>query len=142
MSCMRDVRKRAERTDGSFEPLRETVGALTGAGVALPDGVLRQVGGGVFRLRLCNLLHTCVFAAVCALTAALRQLPNSNTQARRAQTHANKHAQLENAEVRWKALKKKILNRREALAALQQAEAVDVRRKSDAFAERVEEYRK
>jgi dynein heavy chain, axonemal len=51
-------------------------------------------------------------------------------------------AQLETAEVRWKGLKKKVLNRREALAALQQAEAVDVRRKSDAFNERVEEYRK
>ena len=44
--------------------------------------------------------------------------------------------------MRWKGLKKKTLNRREALAALQQAEAVDVRRKSDAFNERVEEYRK
>lgn len=64
--------------------------------------------------------------------------------------HAHAHAplaplddpQIENAEARWKGLKKKILNRREALAALQQAEAVDVRRKSDAFNERVEEYRK
>lgn len=43
MSCMRDVRKRSERTDAMFEPLRETVTALQGAGVALPDGVLRQV---------------------------------------------------------------------------------------------------
>ena len=51
-------------------------------------------------------------------------------------------AQLETSDVRWKGLKKKVLNRREALAALQQAEAVDVRRKSDAFNERVEEYRR
>ena len=43
MSCMRDVRKRSDRTDTMFEPLRETVAALQGAGVALPDGVLRQV---------------------------------------------------------------------------------------------------
>jgi dynein heavy chain len=43
---------------------------------------------------------------------------------------------------RWKGLKKKMLNRREQLAALQQAEAVEIRRKSDAFAERVEEFRK
>jgi hypothetical protein len=50
--------------------------------------------------------------------------------------------QLENAEARWKGLKKKILNRREALVALQQTEAVDVRRQGDAFSERVEEYRK
>jgi hypothetical protein len=41
MSCMRDVRKRGERTDTMFEPLRDTVTSLQGAGVALPDGVLR-----------------------------------------------------------------------------------------------------
>jgi hypothetical protein len=35
-----------------------------------------------------------------------------------------------------------MLNRREQLAGLQQAEAVEIRRKSDAFAERVEEFRK
>jgi hypothetical protein len=46
MSCIRDVRKRSDRTDGMFEPLRETARALQGAGVALPDGVLRQVGWG------------------------------------------------------------------------------------------------
>jgi len=50
--------------------------------------------------------------------------------------------QLENAEYKWKGLKKKMLNRREQLAALQQAEAVEIRRKSDAFAERVEDYRR
>jgi len=44
MSCMRDVRKRSERTEAMFDPLRETVASLHGAGVALPDGVLRQVG--------------------------------------------------------------------------------------------------
>jgi hypothetical protein len=46
------------------------------------------------------------------------------------------------AALQWKALQKKALNRRESLASLQQAEAVEIRRKSDAFAERVEEYRK
>ncbi|GBF97683.1 flagellar outer dynein arm heavy chain beta [Raphidocelis subcapitata] len=91
MATMRDVRKRSERTDAMFEPLRETVSSLAAAGVALPDGVLRQ---------------------------------------------------LESAEARWRGLKKRVLNRREELAALQQAEAVDVRRKSDAFNERVEDYRK
>lgn len=45
MSCMRDVRKRSELTDAMFEPLRQAVTALQGVGVALPDGVLRQVGG-------------------------------------------------------------------------------------------------
>lgn len=45
MSCMRDVRKRAERTDTMFDPLRETVQSLQGVGVVLSDGVLRQVRG-------------------------------------------------------------------------------------------------
>jgi dynein heavy chain len=35
-----------------------------------------------------------------------------------------------------------MLNRREQLASLQQAEAVEIRRKSDAFGEKVEDYRK
>lgn len=91
MSCMRDVRKRTERTDSMFDPLKDTVSVLHAFGVQLNDGVLKQ---------------------------------------------------LENAEFKWKALKKKMLNRREALAPLQQAEAVEIRRKSDAFGERVEEYRK
>jgi dynein heavy chain len=91
MATMRDVRKRSERTDAMFEPLRDAVSSLASAGMALPDGVLRQ---------------------------------------------------LESAEARWRGLKKRVLNRREELAALQQAEAVDVRRKSDAFSERVEDYRK
>jgi hypothetical protein len=45
MTCMRDVRKRADATDAMFEPLRDTVASLAGVGVALPEGVLRQVGG-------------------------------------------------------------------------------------------------
>jgi hypothetical protein len=43
---------------------------------------------------------------------------------------------------RWKGLKKRMLNRREQLAPLQQAEAVEIRRKSDAFGDKVEDYRK
>jgi dynein heavy chain, axonemal len=50
--------------------------------------------------------------------------------------------QLENAEFKWKGLKKKMLNRREQLASLQQTEAIEIRRKSDAFNERVDDYRK
>ena len=91
MSCMRDVRKRTDRTDSMFEPLKETVTLLHAFGIQLNDSVLKQ---------------------------------------------------LENAEFKWKGLKKKMLNRREQLAALQQAEAVEIRRKSDAFAERVDDYRK
>eukprot|EP00879_Flechtneria_rotunda_P005416 GHRR01005708.1.p1 GENE.GHRR01005708.1~~GHRR01005708.1.p1 ORF type:complete len:1495 (+),score=578.36 GHRR01005708.1:300-4784(+) len=91
LSCMRDVRKRSDRTDAMFDPLKETSALLHAFGIQLGDNVLKQ---------------------------------------------------LENAEFKWKGLKKKMLNRREQLAALQQAEAVEIRRKSDAFAERVEDYRK
>jgi hypothetical protein len=91
MSCMRDVRKRSERTDAMFEPLKETATLLHTFGIQLNDSVLKQ---------------------------------------------------LENAEFKWKGLKKKMLNRREQMAALQQAEAVEIRRKSDGFAERVDDYRK
>lgn len=91
LSCMRDVRKRSDRTDAMFEPLKETAAMLHAFGIQLGDGVLKQ---------------------------------------------------LENAELKWKGLKKKMLNRREQLAALQQAEAVEIRRQSDAFAERVDDYRK
>jgi dynein heavy chain len=91
LSCMRDVRKRSDRTDAMFEPLKDSAMLLQAVGIQLGDGVLKQ---------------------------------------------------LENAEFKWKGLKKKMLNRREQLAALQQAEAVEIRRKSDAFAERVDDYRK
>lgn len=91
LSCMRDVRKRSDRTDAMFEPLKDSAMLLQAVGIQLGDGVLKQ---------------------------------------------------LENAEFKWKGLKKKMLNRREQLAALQQAEAVEIRRKSEAFAERVDDYRK
>jgi dynein heavy chain len=91
MTCMRDVRKRTERTDGMFEPLRQTVASLTGFGLTLPDTVIQQ---------------------------------------------------LENAEHKWKLLKKKMYTRKEQLTSLQQTEAIEIRRKSDAFGEKVEEYRK
>lgn len=91
MSCMRDIRKRTERTEAMFEPLKDTVAVLQGFGIQLGDQVLQQ---------------------------------------------------LENAEFKWKNLRKKMLNRREQLASLQQAEAIEIRRKSDAFSERVDDFRK
>ena len=50
--------------------------------------------------------------------------------------------QLDNADFTWNLLKKKMYNRREKLASLQQMEAIEIRRKSDAFNERVEAFRK
>ncbi|CAD7696266.1 unnamed protein product [Ostreobium quekettii] len=91
MSCMRDIRKRTDRTDTMFEPLKDTVAALQNFGINLGDQVLKQ---------------------------------------------------LEESPLAWKALKKKMFQRREQLAPLQQAEAIEVRRRSDAFAEKVEDFRK
>ncbi|KAK9866454.1 hypothetical protein WJX84_011662 [Apatococcus fuscideae] len=51
-------------------------------------------------------------------------------------------SKLEEGPLLWRSLKKKMFQRREALAAMQQGEAIDIRRKSDAFGERVEEFRK
>ena len=45
MTCMRDIRKRAERTDNMFEPLKDTVSLLHNFGIQLPDTVLQQVCG-------------------------------------------------------------------------------------------------
>lgn len=45
--------------------------------------------------------------------------------------------QLEEAPLTWKGLKKRMFQRREQLAPLQQFEAIEVRRRSDAFTEKV-----
>ncbi|KAL0038617.1 hypothetical protein WJX79_000048 [Trebouxia sp. C0005] len=91
MSCMRDVRKRSNKTDNMFEPLRDTVSLLTKFSITMTDVVLKQ---------------------------------------------------LEEGPLAWKSLKKKMFQRREILAPLQQAEAIDIRRKSDSFGEKVEDFRK
>ncbi|KAA6419077.1 MAG: flagellar outer dynein arm heavy chain beta [Trebouxia sp. A1-2] len=91
MSCMRDVRKRSDKTDNMFEPLRDTVSLLTKFSITMTDVVLKQ---------------------------------------------------LEEGPLAWKSLKKKMFQRREILAPLQQAEAIDIRRKSDSFGEKVEDFRK
>ncbi|KAK9808985.1 hypothetical protein WJX72_007373 [[Myrmecia] bisecta] len=91
MSCMRDIRKRSDKTDNMFDPLRETVAVLTKFGITMSDTVLKQ---------------------------------------------------LEEGPIAWKSLKKKMFQRREALAPLQQAEAIEIRRKSDAFGDKVEDFRK
>lgn len=91
MTCMRDIRKRSERTDNMFEPLRSTVASLTTFGIQLNETVLDQ---------------------------------------------------LENAEHKWKLLKKKMFSRKEQLTLLQQTEAIEIRRKSDVFGERVDAFRR
>eukprot|EP00232_Nephroselmis_pyriformis_P019075 CAMPEP_0182900652 /NCGR_PEP_ID=MMETSP0034_2-20130328/28990_1 /TAXON_ID=156128 /ORGANISM="Nephroselmis pyriformis, Strain CCMP717" /LENGTH=4527 /DNA_ID=CAMNT_0025034901 /DNA_START=131 /DNA_END=13711 /DNA_ORIENTATION=+ len=43
MGTMRDIRKRADRTDNMFDPLRQTVTLLKKYGIALPDQVLKNL---------------------------------------------------------------------------------------------------
>lgn len=83
---MRDIRKRAERTDTMFQPLQQTVDLLGSFNISLDERVLKQ---------------------------------------------------LEEAPLAWKGVKKKMYQRREQLAPLQQSEAIEVRRRSDAFSEKV-----
>lgn len=40
MSCMRDIRKRTDRTDAMFDPLKDTVTLLQNFGINLGDQVL------------------------------------------------------------------------------------------------------
>ena len=40
---MRDVRKRSDKTDNMFEPLRDTVALLTRFGITMTDVVLKQL---------------------------------------------------------------------------------------------------
>lgn len=40
MSCMRDIRKRTDRTDAMFEPLKDTVTLLQNYGINLGDQVV------------------------------------------------------------------------------------------------------
>lgn len=46
MSCMRDVRKRSNKTDNMFEPLRDTVSLLTKFSITMTDVVLKQLEEG------------------------------------------------------------------------------------------------
>lgn len=39
MSCMRDIRKKSERTDTMFEPLQRTVDLLANFNISLDEGV-------------------------------------------------------------------------------------------------------
>lgn len=43
LSCVRDVRKRSDRTDAMFEPLKETASLLHAFGIQLGDNVLKQL---------------------------------------------------------------------------------------------------
>ena len=46
MSCMRDIRKRSERTEAMFDPLQSTVALLSRYNIVLPDSVLKQLEEG------------------------------------------------------------------------------------------------
>jgi hypothetical protein len=43
MACMRDIRKRAERTEASFTPLRDTVALLVRYNISTSEATLKQL---------------------------------------------------------------------------------------------------
>lgn len=59
LSCVRDVRKRSDRTDAMFEPLKETAALLHAFGIQLGDGVLKQLENADLRWVLPVELHVC-----------------------------------------------------------------------------------
>lgn len=147
LSCVRDVRKRSGRTDAMFEPLKETASLLHAFGIQLGDGVLKQMENADLRCAVTGLdLHQASCSGSCHMRHCWNQVmqPRSDAVPSCFTHHCRFTHTLHVVLVscRWKGLKKKMLNRREQLAALQQAEAVEIRRKSDAFAERVDEFRK
>lgn len=52
LSCVRDVRKRSDRTDAMFEPLKETASLLHAGGIQLGDNVLKQLENADLRWAL------------------------------------------------------------------------------------------
>ena len=59
MGCMRDIRKRTDRTEAAFEPLRATVALLKGYGIQLEETTLSQleegpIAWGTIRKRMLN----------------------------------------------------------------------------------------
>lgn len=50
LSCVRDVRKRSDRTDAMFDPLKEATALLQQFGIHLGDGVIKQLENAEFRL--------------------------------------------------------------------------------------------
>lgn len=53
LSCVRDVRKRSDRTDAMFEPLKETTAVLHAFGIQLGDVVLKQLENADLRCASC-----------------------------------------------------------------------------------------
>lgn len=198
MSCMRDIRKRTDRTDSMFEPLKASGSQLSLSqhpGFCSVAVHASRVGEGrAWRFTLTTSLHV----LNCLHRLSLPQDTVALLHSFGIQMNENVLQQLENADFEWNGLKKKMLNRREQLASLQQAEvggavcsalhccagrlhlfaqlclpsgtapspararnaaactdvslglcactskpqAIEIRRKSDAFNERVEDFRK
>lgn len=90
MACIRDIRKRADRTDNMFDPLKATVALLRSHGIQMSDQIVKR---------------------------------------------------LDEAPMSWRNIKKKMASKREGLALMQQLESAEVRRRSDAFGKKVEDFR-
>lgn len=58
LSCVRDVRKRSDRTDAMFDPLKETAALLHAFGIQLGDNVLKQLENADLRYRPTSVFST------------------------------------------------------------------------------------
>lgn len=69
MSCMRDVRKRSDKTDNMFEPLKDTVALLTRFGITMTDVVLKQLEEGPLAWKSLKkkMFQRCVVLQCCML---------------------------------------------------------------------------
>jgi hypothetical protein len=131
-----------------FEPLKDIAALLQAFGIQLGDSVLKQLDNADLRWDNRPCIRAFMAGAACATQLCMSQNPATvlGQKGRRLPAVETAGCILSSVFVvlvrRWKGGKKKMLNRREQLAALQQAEAVEIRRKSDAFALRVDEFRK
>lgn len=153
---MRDVRKRSDKTDNMFEPLKDTVSLLTRFGITMTDVVLKQLEEGPLAwksLKKKMFQRYCLFAWSRS-SIRWNRVPfdlllfPAESQSRLCQgcicqPSASVFASyLVTAWLHSTSFKDAYWCRREVLAPLQQAEAIDIRRKSDAFGEKVEDFRK
>ena len=140
MACMRDTRKRSDRTDACFDPLRDTVRparpqpARPATAEAAHEAACMHAGGAAAALRHHperRRLEAAGGGAAAVEGAEEEDVP----QARSAPSRSLLLHACRGRGVRG------LQRRRESLSYLQQAEAVEIRRKSDAFQQRVEDFR-
>lgn len=155
---MRDVRKRSDKTDNMFEPLRDTVALLTRFGITMTEVVLKQLEEGPLAWKSLKkkMFQRCCFCFIhsaeqeitlalmhlCPLTRSITTISHLARLYMQGKCPSSCCLGQPNVLLSLRIYHELKWCRREVLAPLQQAEAIDIRRKSDAFGEKVEDFRK